>query len=306
GAWRALEGGWLVEDAVGKKRPEEAWGLTGTRAVGPPGASLLVGFDARAGTADDVARIQVSWLDAPDAGALEVAVDGEVVATPPPPPPGSPPRARVLELAAPGNQHEVTLTSVGDAPVAVFGVSHEVLRPGIVYDALGLPGATSMTLAGYAQQPLVDQLRAREVDLFVLFYGTNEASLPGEAVAAGLRPAYGKILTTLRLASPFASCLVLGPTDRMSRKKRGAPWRPAESGDVVATELEVLAQEYGCAYWSTRSAMGGAGAIDRWWRASPPLAHRDHVHLTRMGYQQLAERYVADLLDAYDAWRAAR
>jgi hypothetical protein len=47
--------------------------------------------------------------------------------------------------------------------------------------------------------------------------------------------------------------------------------------------------------------MGGADAIGRWARESPPRARRDLIHLTRAGYQFLAEALVRDMLSAYDA-----
>jgi len=301
GAWRSVEPGWQVLDAVHNKAPHEAWGLSGARAVGRPGAGLVVGFDEKHGNGDDVARMQISLLEGPDAGAVEISIDGKEVARTAP---GASSRVKVVEVAAPGRRHEVELTALGPGPTTVFGVTHERMAPGIVYDSLGLPGATSMTVAGYSQEALVEQLRAREVDLFVLFFGTNEASLPRARIDGEMRAAYATLFKTLNEASPQAACLIIAPTDRQSRRK-GA-WHAPESMDLVSNQMEAIARDHGCAFWATRLVMGGPGSIDRWRRANPTLANKDHVHLSALGYRHLADMFAFDLLSAYDAWRAGR
>ncbi len=89
---------------------------------------------------------------------------------------------RVLEFAAPGQNHIVSVSNPGPGPLSFFGVSHELMKPGIVYDALGLPGSTASTLASYEQGALMQQVSARKPDLFVFFFGTNENGLSQSAV----------------------------------------------------------------------------------------------------------------------------
>ena len=79
------------------------------------------------------------------------------------------------------------------------------------------------------------------------------------------------------------------------------PW-VRESIDEVYGILREVAQRNGCAFWETRAAMGGQGSIDRWRKQKPPLANKDHVHLTQEGYRLLATEMVKDLLEAYDGW----
>jgi lysophospholipase L1-like esterase len=305
GARRDLSEGWTVADAMKDRRPNGIWGLTGVRATGQPGADLTVGFDEPRATAADLSRLQIFWWQAPDAGTLQVTLDGTVAARLEALPAGSTPTVGVLELEGPGGGHSVQLVNVGNAPVTVFGVSHELLRPGVVYDALGLPGSTAMTLANYAQLPLAVQLNARQPDLFVLFYGTNESALEPEEVVAQMRASYPQIFTTLRTAAPDAACLFLGPTDRM-RAKKGGGWRPSEAISTVDAALRGIAATHGCAFWDTRDAMGGEGTIERWRHTAPPLSHPDHVHLTEHGYQQLADWLNDDLMSAYEKWRRSR
>jgi hypothetical protein len=50
--------------------------------------------------------------------------------------------------------------------------------------------------------------------------------------------------------------------------------------------------------------MGGPGSVAAWAAESEPRGGRDRVHLTRIGYTQLATKLSSDLLRAYDLWKA--
>jgi lysophospholipase L1-like esterase len=297
GVARSLFGAWKISDALQVKTSGLTWGLTGIRAEAAVGSSMLVSFDEPSARPDDFSRVQVYYLDKPDGGTPEVRIDGKVIAIPEPSE-QTQAAVRVLELGVPGSKHIISVRNPGKGPLSVFGVSHELMRPGIVYDALGLPGSTATTLASYAQQPLAQQLEARQVDLFVLFYGTNESSLSPTGIAE-MRRSYPGVISTLRLSSPDAACLFLGPTDRMT-KKGAKGWREVESINQVQAAVREIAAQNGCAFWSTRDVMGGKESIATWRKQK--LANKDHVHLTEEGYQKLAGILFADLMAAYDAW----
>ena len=64
---RELEGDWQVLDALGAT-PGEAWGLTGIRAEGAPGASLRIRFcDGCAPAKEPAGRLSLYYLDGPGA-----------------------------------------------------------------------------------------------------------------------------------------------------------------------------------------------------------------------------------------------
>lgn len=301
GVERTLDGTWLMLDALKVKTPGERWGLTGIRAIGRPGAAAQFDFDEPRSGGDDSARVQVYVLEEPGMGPLRISLDQKLEKTLLPPPAESMTRVRVVELGASGSKHTIRLENPGPGDITVLGVSHELMRPGVVYDALGLPGSTAVTFSHYDPESLVQQLRARQPDLYVLFYGTNEAALPPQGLEQ-VRAAYPKIIANLRIAAPDAACLFLGPTDRMSRKKRALTWKETESIDAVYDILREVAARNDCAFWETREAMGGEGSIEKWRKQKPPLANKDHVHLTHQGYKLLATEMVKDLLEAYDEW----
>lgn len=298
GVWRSLFGHWSITDALKLRTSSLVWGLTGVRAEAAPGASMTMSFEEPLGTQADTARLQVYYLEEPGALPPEVIIDGVLVPLITGPPVQTA-GVRVLEFAAPGQNHIVSVSNPGPGPMSFFGVSHELMKPGIVYDALGLPGSTASTLASYEQRALMQQVSARKPDLFVFFFGTNESGLSQSAVEE-MTASYPLLFSTLRKAAPEADCLILAPTDRMRFKRDGKGWREAESIDEVTLAMEQIALEQGCAFWRTREVMGGKGSIEKWRKKK--LAHSDHVHLTTEGYQKLSRTFIEELLGAYDGW----
>lgn len=209
--------------------------------------------------------------------------------------------ARVATFKVTGTSHKIEVHNLGPGPIAVFGVALEQERDGVVYDALGLPGSTSMLAATYDEDTFVEQLRTRGANLYVLFFGTNESAL-GELDVDEVRDANRTLLERMREASPDAECLIIGPTDRLERSAEGT-WVESPSVDKVLRTLREAAAEEGCAFWSSRAAMGGPRAMQRWQTLDPELGHPDGIHLTREGYEALAHAFADDLLAA---WRASK
>lgn len=295
GVTRSLAGTWNVSDALKQRTSGLPWGLTGIRADGQPGARLLMSFEETSGNADDTSHLQLHYLEQPNQPPPEVTIDGTLV--PIEQPPAAETGVRVLDFAAPGGKHQISVQNVGPGVLSLYGMSHELMKPGIIYDAFGLPGSTASVFAAYDQQALAVQLNARQPDLFVFFFGTNESALPPDRLDE-MKNAYPQIFKTARRSAPDAACLILAPTDRMSARKK--VWKEAESITEVVEAMREIARENGCAFWDTRAVMGGKGAIDVWRKQG--LAHRDHVHLNPEGYRKLAGDLISELLRDYDAW----
>ncbi len=303
GVRRELEGPWTIEDA--REAPESGlWGLTGIRAVGGPGAKLRIQFCKDCPAAKEPSgRLDLYALDVPDTRAPDISVDGEAMPPEAPPPePLTAPTVRIRSFPVTGPSHTVEVTAPPDGSVTVLGASLEYDTPGLVYDALGLPGATSFTLRDMDAAAVDAQLASRRPDLLVFWYGTNEASRP-DLDAAALRRDYAALLKRLRKATN-AECLLLGPTDRLEQDASGQ-WKEAPSLASVLNTLPQVAKDAGCAYWSPRAAMGGERAMLRWQRAQPALGHADGVHLTPEGYARLAGAFARELLTAYEAHKKA-
>ncbi len=310
GVRRELLGDWQVLDA--RDAPAgEPMGLTGIRVVGQPGARLRTEFGVDEPGGNAPARVSIFYLETPEMGRMSVRIDGVVAAELSGPektrvvprgslplgPPGSRGRARVVSFPAKGTSHVVEVENVGGGPITVFGTAVDVPNGGVGWDALGLPGSTAILADAYEKAVLEEQLRARKADLYVLFFGTNESA--DRALSENdLRRANISLLRTLRAASPEADCLILGPTDQLEKRQDGR-WAEAPNTEMVIRVLREIAKQQGCAFWSSRAAMGGPRAMTRWQQMTPPWGHEDGIHLTREGYQRLASALVNDLLEAY-------
>jgi lysophospholipase L1-like esterase len=285
-----------------------AMGMAGTKARLLPGATFRVGFcqkncDKKA--ADVKGSISLAWLYTPDMGTAEVLVDGERRATL-----SATTRRRdsdvqflslpvdredaVLEVRARdeqkvNSQATDSLSAVG--PIHLLGVVEETERPGIVLDAVGLPGTTGMTPQRWRQDLYSEEVRARHYDLIVTAWGTNEAGL-SRLDDATYRHHFGATIHTLKAAAPDADCLIVGASDRFD--EHNGAWVSAPSHELVERAQKALAAEHGCAFFSMRDAMGGPGAMKRWVKEG--LALDDHVHFTRAGYSKMADLLIDDLM----------
>jgi lysophospholipase L1-like esterase len=188
-----------------------------------------------------------------------------------------------------GAIRRVELHAVGDGPVRVFGVSLERDRPGVIVDALGIPGARMRDRLPWDDVALRAQLTRLDPDLVVLAYGTNESGGRGgdreaREIDEGVR--------RVRSAAPEASCLLIGPSDWPLRGPDG--WAPRPRTLEVASRLRAAAAQHGCAYFDFVGFMGGPASMPRWVDAG--LALGDYVHFTDEGYALLARALSRALL----------
>lgn len=294
-----------------------ALGMSGTKTRLMPGARFRVGFcqgckNDPGAPSEQNGRLQLAWLYTPDMGTADVLVDGETVAT------LSKSAARsesdVQFLSLPVRAEKATLEVVarkepqptrcdgvveGDCvssvgPVHLLSVTEEMDRKGIVLDAIGLPGTTGMTPQRWRQDLYSEEVKARRYDLIVTAWGTNEAGI-ASLDEATYRHHFGATLKTLMAAAPEADCLIVGASDRFDSK--GGVFVQAPNHELVERVQRELAAENGCAFYSLRQAMGGAGSMLKWVKEG--TANPDHVHFTQEGYAKLADAFVDDLLLAW-------
>jgi lysophospholipase L1-like esterase len=245
-------------------------------------------------------RIELSFLEQPLGGSVDLFVDGALLArvTTRGKDVGSAYRSFDLQ----DGQHNFELRAVGDGDVRLFGMTLDRAQIGVTLDAIGINGARAVNLLAYNEQHWAEQLRHRSPDLVILAFGTNEAGddTPQAAYEKHLVDLLGRVAR----AVPAASCLLLGPPDRAVKTREG--WMtPPKLQEVIASQQRV-AEAAGCAFYNQLEAMGGPGTINAWVDSPQALAQKDRVHLTRDGYAQLGHAFVGDLLRAYGAWRAEK
>jgi lysophospholipase L1-like esterase len=182
----------------------------------------------------------------------------------------------ILELAGPGQ---------------VFGVTFRNGQPGVLYDSLGLNGASITVLAKtFEEAHWADRLRRAGPSLVIINYGTNESvyeRFVDTAFETELRAAIGRI----QRAVPPASILLMSPMDRGIRSSTGEIVTVPALNRLVNIEQRVAA-ELGIGFFNTFAAMGGPGTMARWYQTEPRLVNADFIHPMPAG-----ARIVGGLLD---------
>ncbi|WP_426755789.1 SGNH/GDSL hydrolase family protein [Myxococcus sp. Y35] len=236
------------------------------------------------------------WLDVPEAGALTVMSEGQVLARTEPVGDGTS-RATHFELPEGARTLDVVAERQG---AVVQGVVLQHARPGIVLDTLGVPSSDAALYARVDDAALASQLAERAPRLLLFFLGGNESKriewkrLDMEKLRADLRA----LLRRMREAAPESACMLVGPMDAVrgpGAKAQALTQRPSLEA-VNAAEREVALAE-GCAFFDFYAAMGGKGALARFHAAG--FMHDDLVHPRGAGLDVLGHLVTDALLRAY-------
>jgi lysophospholipase L1-like esterase len=161
-------------------------------------------------------------------------------------------------------------------PARLYGVVAEKAGPGVVYDTLGLNGASVVVLSHLINgQHLADELRLRRPSMVVINYGTNEAEFMSY-VDKGYEKDLREAVRRVRAALPDASILLMSPMDRGQHAGGEIETMPTIP-KIIDTQRRV-ARETGCGFFDTFHAMGGEGTMARWYTGQPRLVSADLIH----------------------------
>jgi len=290
GTKRAQSTGWSV---LGTHLSDIGDGMVGMGGVSlsTDAAGNWVSLDAEASS------LQIQYLIQPNGGSIEIRDNDTLLATisTAKADPSAPDAAGQFGVPVEPGPHHFEVLTIDQAPVRLLGLSTENSY-GVTYEAAGINGAEASLFLRWnqaLQQPL---LAAVNPALIVLAYGTNEASDSNwteESYAA----MFQRIIERIRIATPNASILVIGPPDRALRAGRRA-WRPFTGVDRIVAAQRSVCRKMNCAYWDQRSRMGGLGSMVDW--VSVSWAQPDHTHFTGEGYNELASALFADITQQYD------
>lgn len=209
--------------------------------------------------------------------------------------------AMTREVALPDGTTVVKLEVTGGT-VKLFGVDFRRGTNGVIYDSLGLNGATTTVLSRtFDPATWAAELQAARPSLIVINYGTNESQFGGlvETLDRELRAAIEKT----RAAAPGVPILVMSPMDRGEHAGLSDIHTNPLIPRIVAIQQQVAADEH-CAFFNTYAAMGGDGTMARWYAAKPRLITADLIHPTPQGAEYVAQLMVAALYRSYDQWKA--
>jgi lysophospholipase L1-like esterase len=274
GVAMARSSGWeqLCLVGQGKKDPFVGLGCFAIQAAGRQWVQLSTRVKA--------SRLEVHYLKMPGGGELLLKVDeGPVtpIATH-----ADRKGTGVFKTTLADRAHRYRLSSGGR--VRLFGLVLEREGPGITWENLPLISARFSSLAHLQADHFREQLTLRNPDLVVFQFGANDTISFG-----GSLERYGKrvrvVLDRMKQALPKASCLVIGPLDRLQRDDRGRLRSPATVRRVSDRQREV-ALAAGCAFFDGQQAMGGPGSMEQWLKQGQTL--KDMVHLNPKGSRRFA------------------
>lgn len=292
--------GWELSSIVRRGLKSGFYGYGGVLARAYGGEFASFGTVTRGPIGTSVSRFEVFFQRFPNGGDLKLTVDN-----------GAPQTVRTRSdttedawhvIDVPDGPHSLSVRTSGE--VRLYGVVQERAGPGVVYDALGLVGARADRLLDADPDHMARQMAHRDPDLLVLAFGGNEAGndwLDPARYAQSLR----KVIHLMRAGKPEMSCLLFAPLDQAERTPRGRIITLSLLPAIVFTQREVAISE-GCAFFDTWTAMGGEGAMERWYEARPRLVSSDLRHATPAGYAILGTAYYKAMLESFANYLARR
>lgn len=250
-------------------------------------------------------RWSVTIWQQPGGGRLDVEIDGRIVERIET---GAGSGARLLRRDTPP-AHSLRLIAADRKPVTVLDYGIENRSAGVIYDALGVVGATVSILDRWDAATVRQQIAERAPALVVLAFGTNEAYADtiNEAAYASQ---FATAIRTIKAAAPNAAIAVIGPPDLLKPQNgcRGnaCPLVPPGALNQVRAIQRNLAVSEGFFFWDWSATMLQSGGIGAWADAATPLARPDRVHLTVEGYTISADAFYDALMRAYRDFRSGR
>ena len=281
GAW--LTGsGWQIFPATRFETKDGIFGLGGVNFTGSAGARAQLELDDRGQS-----HFDLYYLRQPGGGTVEVLANGAEATRIPTDGEDKSPGFTAFDVRGGASSLELK----PDGPVRLFGITAEKPGPGVVYDTIGLNGASITVLSHmFNAAHWTAELQHRNPDLVTINYGTNEAdfaSFIDKQYEKELREAIRRV----RAALPHASILVMSPMDRGRRTGPGN----IETMDTIPRIVDMqrrVAADTGCGFFDTFAAMGGAGTMSRWYNAEPRLVSADFIHPYPAGGKIIAGVFV--------------
>jgi lysophospholipase L1-like esterase len=287
--------GWQIRPATQFGKSDGLFGLGGVSLTGTSASSKFK-FDGAGYT-----RFELWYLQQPDGGTLNITIGGE--------------EAQQVEMAGdqgPGfaliETEEPARTvelSVAKGHIRIFGLTAERAGPGVVYDSLGLNGASITVLSHmFNQAHWTAELQHRNPDLIIINYGTNEADF-ASFIDKNYEKELREAIRRLRAALPTASILVMSPMDRGYRDASGEIATMPTIPQIVAIQRRV-AGDTGCGFFDTFRAMGGTGTMGRWYTGQPRLVSADFIHPYPAGGKQIAVAFTREIENGLNRFKMRR
>ncbi|MCA9643546.1 MAG: hypothetical protein KC492_22760, partial [Myxococcales bacterium] len=237
--------------------------------------------DSPVGTKID--HVEIYYLKKPKHGTFKVLVDKQPFADVDTA--GSKVEAGRLVFDLPDGPHRIDIVT-GPKLVRLLGAILERKAPGVVVDSVGVGGVNSELLARADRDLVMQTLKMRKHELFVLLTGAIEPDSPkhGEAMK--------EVIGRHREARPGVPFILMSPPD-LAGGSLNVPTKSVRINQVAKAKLRT-AKEVKTVFWDFREAMGGEQSIVNF--ANHKMAWTDFIHLTEPGGRLMGRRFAIALL----------
>ncbi|NOZ01451.1 MAG: hypothetical protein GXP54_06125 [Deltaproteobacteria bacterium] len=287
--------GWKLYPIIRGQRRDGRYGYGGVSYGSWGGGRATYGTVKEGPIGTSVSRFELFYQAHKGGGDLEWKVDGG--------------KANVLSTKAPSTEdrwkridvddgpHELSIRAIGHGEVRMYGVVMERPGPGVVYDSLGIVGARAARMLNADPDHFDAQVRHRDPDLLILAFGGNEAG-DRKMSSKWYEKNLTEVVQFMRRGKPGAACLLMAPLDQGEVGPRGRVRTIPVLRRIVKVQRKV-AMAQGCAFFDTFSAMGGPGAMGRWYKSKPRLGWGDYRHATPAGYEVIGNLFYKALLKGF-------
>jgi len=298
--------GWQMDAASHFVMHDGLFGLGGVSFTGGTAAHNLIKYGG-ASAKELPSEFEIWYLAQQGGGRINVTADGMPIGQVDT---GIDPAAEDVKTAAfstihsaePVHELEVHVES---GQVRLYGIAAERPGPGVVYDSLGMNGASITVFTRmFNREHWTAELQHRKPNLIVINYGTNEADF-GSYVNGPYEKDLREAVKRVRAAVPEASLLLMSPMDRGQRVGLDEIQTMPTIPKIVGIQ-ERVAAEMGCAFFNTFEAMGGEGTMARWYQGERRLVSADLIHPIPAGGQIVANVFVRELMLGYNRFKLSR
>ena len=299
--------GWSANKLTGPWPDDHVFGLGGVSFHTRDSATAFFSTRAEGDYGRKVSRFDLFYMEQPHGGTLLLGATGrpqERLSTRANPADAadasSGSHARVKSIAIEDGGGSLTIRTLGDGDVRLFGVALERDRPGVVYDALGAHAARASFWSAEDPADWAARIALRKPSLVVLQFGTNESE-DTTIKAETYEPVFGTLIEEVQRAAPGVPILVASPLDRAIKGSDGELKTSPVIERIIAGQ-RAAAKAHGVAFWNTFEAMGGRGTMAKWRHTRPQLGNNNLSHPTPAGAEILGNLFSQAVFAGYQAY----
>ena len=286
--------GWRMDAANQVELKDGLFGLGGVSFRGSDGSSARI-------TIKDGSHqgVEVSFLKQPNGGSFVLYAEDQPLGAIDTHSDQNEPGFAAFPISEGSKKFEIKDVHGG---VRLFGIRFGKLAPGVVYNSLGLNGASVTALGRNMNEAhWAAELRHASPALVILNYGTNEsmyADYVNVSYEKELRLAIGR----LKRALPETSLMIMSPMDRGIRNDSGEIVTVPALHRLVNIQQRVAADTK-CAFFNTFQAMGGPGTMGRWYQSEPRMVGADFIHPMPAGARIVGNLLYKSLMKGYNGYK---